>query len=149
MIQEAEVQRIGLLEPNMIFGCWPGILRSLDKIPHFWDLYTPESIFELATKGKMQIWLIGDDTDIELLILTEVIQMPRARILRLMAASGDNLETYEDRLHDVFEGYAKIQDCARIEIIGRPGWKRKFKRFRDPSYDMVVVSRAVETRSVQ
>jgi hypothetical protein len=142
-------QKVGLLEPQQVFECWNGVLSALNKVPHFWDYYTPESLLTMAVKGKVQVWLIGDERDVELTVVTSVVEYPNIKVLWIMAASGEKIDVYSERLHDVFEGYAKLQGCSRIEIRGRGGWLKKFGKFRDPSYDYIVISRAVETRSVQ
>lgn len=145
---EQKEQRIGLLEMEHFVFLWVSIVEALDRIPHFWEYYTKEWFYEMCAKGNIQVWAVGDEKTVDAIIVTEVVQFPAMKVLRLLGASGENLDTYSDRLQDVFDGFAKMQGCTRIELVGRPGWVRKFRALRGESYDYVVMSRPVgEQRS--
>ena len=143
MLEESREQKIGLLGLDQFEVCWPAILQSLEAIPHFWEFYTQEFFFEAVARGSMQVWAIGGDHGVDVIITTEVVQYPKMKVFRLMGASGEGLDFYSERLQNVFDGFAKMQGCERIELIGRPGWIRKFRHLRGSSFDYVVMSTPV------
>jgi hypothetical protein len=144
--EERREQRIGLMEREHFVPCWDGIVKALERIPHFWEYHTPEWAFDAAIRGTLQVWAVGDDRGIDLFILTMIVEYPRCRVLRLLGASGEGLDSHLSRLQDVFEKYAEIQKCEKIEIIGRFGWARKFKKLWGTSFDCVVMTRPVASR---
>lgn len=146
MIEQNIERRIGLLSMEHFEICWGSIRQSLEGIPHFWEYYTQEWFFEQCAKGNIQVWACGSDRGVDLIVVTEVVQFPAMRVLRLMGASGEGLEKHVDRLQDVFDGFAKMQNCSRIELVGRPGWIRKFRSLRGQSYDYIVMSRPVDAQ---
>ena len=143
---KTQEQRVGLMEREHLVPCWQGILRALEDIPHFWDYYTKEWLFDQTMKNAVQVWAVGDDRGIDVFVLTMIVEYPKCRVLRLLGASGEGLDAYLDKLQDVFDGYAEIQKCEKLEIIGRAGWLRKFRKLSGVSYDCVVMTRPIESR---
>lgn len=139
---------IELLDPLRIEHYWPQIEAELRTVPHLWeDRWRPEHFFQMAMSGHSQIWAVGTERDIELIAFTQVNVFPVARMLWVSLVFGKLSENDEalDRLNAVLEGFALMQNCARIEGEGRPGWERKLRRF-GATRTRVVVSREVRGR---
>jgi len=81
--------------------------------------YTIEDVEQMITEGKAQMWPNGDSV-----IVTEVIQYPRAKHLHLFLAGG-SLEELDALLPEVLE-WGKAQGCDRVTLSGRRGWERSF-----------------------
>jgi hypothetical protein len=141
MISEQVESRIGLMAPQDFVPRWASICEELGNIPHFWEYYTPEWAMQRAVEGGLQVWAAGDSQGVDLLILTMIVEYPRIRTLRLLGASGEGLDSHLERLQDVFDGYAAIQKCEKIEIVGRFGWARKFRKLLGVSFDCVTMTR--------
>lgn len=143
MIATEGEQRVGLLGPSEFHLCWESILQSLEAIPHFWEYYTKEWFYERVCQGSIQVWAIGSEKKVDMIVTTEIVQYPAMKVFRLMGASGKGLDLYAEKLHDIFDGFAAMQDCQRVEFVGRRGWLKKFGPFWGSTYDYIVMSRPV------
>lgn len=54
--------------------------------------------------------------------VTEIVDYPRATVLRLWLAGGDLDELRE--MHDAACEWGKAQGCDMVQILGREGWAR-------------------------
>ena len=85
------------------------------------EAYTIQDIEDMIATGKAQMW--PGETSI---IITEIINYPRAKHLHLFLAGG-NLEELESMLPEIIE-WGKTQNCDRVSLSGRRGWERSFLR---------------------
>lgn len=78
-----------------------------------------EDILDMCLSGKAQLWL-GEKSA----VVTEINVYPELNACRIFLAAGDKREL-RDRLRPQIELWAKNrQNCTRMEIVGRRGWKR-------------------------
>lgn len=90
------------------------------------DTHTLEDIKAAIDAKIAQLWAGRDSV-----IVTELIGFPRKRVCRIWLAAGDMDELTGEMLPDV-EDWAKAEGCATVEIIGRKGWTRVLKGYREP-----------------
>jgi len=79
---------------------------------------------ELAT-GLMLLWLGMDGPTI---ISAGVTQLTTDGVCTLVAYGGRR----EDHLMETIESYARDEGCKKVRVIGREGWKRVLKQYRQP-----------------
>lgn len=133
---------MGLVDPDDLILYTEEIVDAIRVMPHFFEYFTVEWVFEQARKKLLQVWVLGGEGTVDLVILTQINVFPAARVFQVIGAAGRKLETHLDRISDVFDKVAEMHDCSRIEVLGRPGWARKLRSFK-AEYDYVVLSRAV------
>lgn len=84
------------------------------------DTHTVRDVVEMILDNRAQIWIVGNA-----LIVTEVLQFPRKRVLRFWLATGNG----EDCIavsRRVLE-WGKEQGCDLAMITGRRGWVRALR----------------------
>jgi len=69
-----------------------------------------------------------EDTPLGALV-TRLEEYPNARMLNYLYVGGDDMASWHQEMLDSLERFAKDNDCAGMEIIGRKGWERFMKKF--------------------
>ena len=109
---------LGLLVPPTLEPYAEDLQKALDLGG---EAYTIQDIEDMIATGKAQMW--PGETSV---IVTEIIQYPRAKHLHLFLAGG-NLDELESMLPEIIE-WGKTQGCNRVSLSGRRGWERSFLR---------------------
>ena len=80
-------------------------------------------------RGDAQLW-----TDAEAAVVTEIVIYPRRKVLRAWLAGG----AYEGirRIENQVVPWAKEYGCQEIQIVGRLGWRRRLKDYRESAVTM-------------
>lgn len=100
------------------------------------DVYTIADVEQMIAEGKAQVWP-GEDS----VIVTEVIDYPRARHLHLFLAGG-NLEELEAMLPEILD-WGREQGCNRATLSGRRGWERSFLRDQGWRPNLVIMEKEI------
>jgi hypothetical protein len=115
---------VSLLPTNHVDHYWENILDMLDKVPHTWEEWTKESLYERIIDGNIQVWGLGTSKAHRAFMFTQIAMYPAKRVLEVIWFCGEGtLENVLDILDATGTRFAQIQNCSHIEIIGRPGWK--------------------------
>ena len=115
------------------------VLLSRDQIVEHWHLVKPILQTALdhgvgeskladylmhALELKAQIWVILDkDGLIVCAAITQFIDYSSQRSLHIVAIGGVGLKEWADQYY-VVEGFARDNNCSRVEMWGRKGWER-------------------------
>lgn len=93
------------------------------------DTHTLGDVLGLLKSGDAQLW-----TDREAAVVTEIVIYPRKKVLRAWLASGkyEGIRRIEDRVIP----WAKDYGCQEIQIVGRLGWRRRLKDYRESAVTM-------------
>lgn len=86
---------------------------------------------ELAC-GLMLLWLGVDGPEIVSAGITQL----SGGVCTLVAYGGRR----EDHLMETIENYARDEGCKKVRVIGREGWKRVLKQYRQP---YIVLEKAI------
>lgn len=81
--------------------------------------YTPEDVLHAVINGKMQLWREGES-----LIVTQLIEEPRALRLHFFLAVGDMQEI--QKLYPRVEAWGRTMGATSATFVGRKGWARTF-----------------------
>jgi hypothetical protein len=128
---------------------WKNISEMLEKVPHTWREWTMESLYERAMNGNIQVWGIGPPHGHKAFMFTQLARFPAMRILEVIWFCGEGaLEDGLDILDAVGTRFAQIQECDRIDIMGRQGWK-PFAEAHGFKLSRVVYSRDVPKERIQ
>jgi hypothetical protein len=94
--------------------------------------YMPKDIFDSILKKKMQLWISwnGKTNVVEAAIVTEIIDYPRLRSCRYFLAGGTNMKSWFNPMKEQIEQWAIQNNCQRIELVGRKGWVKWLKDYK-------------------
>lgn len=125
---EAEAR---ILSPEEWTVYWPQISVQLDTIPQWWEPYWTKDFINSAVMSQgWQAWGFGDYNKVNLIVLTQIIIYPGARVLQMMLAFGNNLAMCAPLIDASLFRFAMEAECEYAEIVGREGWVQYFPRFR-------------------
>ena len=105
---------------------WPlvkeHVQSALDRNHNFRN---HSDVKQSCIEGKEQLWVITDKEDnIHGVCITAIIKQANYNIGVVRIATGHDLPLWVDKIKD-FEQWAFHNcNCKKIEIYGRPGWKR-------------------------
>ena len=94
--------------------------------------YMPKDIFDSLLKKKMQLWISWNvkTNNVEAAIVTEIIDYPRLRSCRYFLAGGTNMKSWFNPIKEQIEQWAIKNKCQRIELVGRKGWVKWLKDYK-------------------
>ena len=96
----------------------PFIKRVLSKIDLY---YTIEFLKKSLLCAEMQLWTSLEGTQIKSVCITQIQIHPKYKFLDIVMYAGElNSSKYLKQV----EQWAKSQECTKIKITGRRGWKR-------------------------
>lgn len=104
-------------------------IRSALK--HAGDTHSLEDVVELLNSGEAKLYCTKNST-----IVTQEFEYPKAKQLHFWLAGGDLKEIIKNGREIAAD--AKKRGFSKVSIIGRPGWKRRLKGFRQAG---VILSR--------
>jgi hypothetical protein len=113
-----------------VLAHWPQIEAHLCKATERTGCYEPIDLLRLAFAGAVGIWLCEGAAmgwggkNIEAVVVTEVKQYPRKRILDILFAGGGNMAKWMPELRAAIDKHAREMGCDHIASICRPGWVR-------------------------
>ena len=116
-------------------------LVSVDKVASIWEEVYPllekaqvyaageldtQDFFEMVENGDMQLWIAEDDGGIFAMMLTEFVQYPRKKVMRIVSIGGKEMNRWM-KYFPALEAAALSVGCTGFEIFGRKGWLRVLK----------------------
>lgn len=99
--------------------CWPWLEATLSA-----EGYGFGDVLTLCAKGEAQLWPFDGAA-----ALTQLLDCPTGRAVRVWAAGGNR--EYLEAAQDSLEEWARGAGAARLEIVGRRGWLRALKGYRE------------------
>lgn len=116
-----------LISTDQVAGAWPAVKHFVERaLADGPGRITADDVEEQLRAGGMQLWtLITSEGEPEVLavLVTEIIDYPRKRVLDLAFMAGDRMELWLAAL-PALEAWAVTQGIEQIQIQGRPGWER-------------------------
>lgn len=142
--------RMELLEGEHFLKHWPSIRQMMNLIPHTWPDITQDSVEHRALGGQLQVWGVGGEDAINMVLFSQITVYSSGRVLEIFWGAGTgNIHLMAGDVVDyTLDEFAKIQECHRIDIVGREGWERILKP-RGFKRTAIVLSRPVIHRGMQ
>ena len=115
-----------LFKPEEIDKIWPlvkdKVQAALNRNHNFRD---HTDVKENCKNGVEQLWVIADKKDnVHGVCITQIMQQPNYNVGLVRIATGHDLPLWVDKINE-FENWAEKKfNCKKIEIYGRPGWKK-------------------------
>ena len=97
----------------------------LAALEHAGDTHTEHDILDLLRNDQAQFWPAENSA-----MVTEIVGYPNGSHCRIWLAGGEYDELRElerDRLIP----WARQRGCRRIELVGRKGWARRLKDYKE------------------
>ena len=108
---------------------WPAIERQLDFIPQYWSFWwTKDAIYGLTMDGTFQCWGAGTETELKMVMFSQVAHYPANTILQVFLAFGTGIDEVTSGVVETFRRFAVERGCTGVEVTGRPGWETKLKK---------------------
>ncbi len=122
------------IQPQSIELIWP-LVKDLVQKPVNQNLgeFNLEDVYNWLTNGYMHLWIIGNEEEILVAVVTEFVAYPRETRLRIVLAGGkkNNMDKWFDIFWDKdseIHKFAKRNNVKRFEVCGRDGWLRVLAR---------------------
>lgn len=124
MDKAVDTQTVVLLSNGQFQANWKEIEERLDADPSLWELnFTKEELVDLVLRGAVQVWVVDDiNGPIKTVFMTEIIQSPNVRRLRICWLWGEDVEKSLEVMSSTIDKVAALGGCERIEVSGRKGW---------------------------
>jgi hypothetical protein len=123
-VDEADDIVVELPTLEVIALSWPVIEPILKRATDRTTGYEPIDILLMVMQGRMSMLVIRDGGQIVAVVITEVRQFPRSRVLEVPFIAGSGLYRWHRQLLDMVDTQARLAGCADVMGFMRPGWQR-------------------------
>jgi len=96
--------------------------------------YQSSDIKKFLLARKCQLWVAAEGKEILAVCVTEIVNYPRKKYVRVMILTGEQKEKWLMEYKNGIEGWAREVGCDGVESLARKGWSKIFK-----DYDMTHV----------
>ena len=91
-------------------------------------------IYDYLCKDLMQCWIMFGSDELEEnkvfgVCVGRIAELPNYSQYEMIICTGKRRELWEDNLVNEVTNFAKHNDCKRLSIMARPGWKRVSKQW--------------------
>lgn len=100
---------------------------------------TLEATEACVLSGMALLWVAWSNRAIVAAAVTELLVMPRHKVC-IVAAGAGNGKAGPEFLRQV-ECYARAEGCQLVRVMGRRGWQRRLKDYRQP---WIVLEKRIE-----
>ena len=120
------VRQLLLVPPDLLDHVWPHVQPLLMEGKKYWEEWaTIESIYKGIAEGRMQLWLMNDDEEFMLAMLSEILESPVRKTLQITWLGGQDLGKAQELFLDYVELWASREGVSRVSLHGRKGLVRK------------------------
>lgn len=117
------------LSADQIDDFWPAVEPLLQVFEKHCQEMSSAQIREAAKASRQQIFGLGDEDNVYGVAVTEIQETVRGKVCLIVVGcgmAGKGWLVLLDRIHE----WAKEIGCIAVRIIGRKGWSRYDRRFR-------------------
>lgn len=126
--------------PEYVNSVWEDIAPLLEKaLNRSNGELGLEDVYKCLIEATMQAGLCVVDHELAAVIVTEIVDYPKKRAVRLILGGGSHLHEWAPALDDAMQARAEEVGADLIEIWGRPGWMRFLNNFWDHAKTRAVV----------
>ena len=128
--------KVALVGSEDIGMIWDEVVPLIEKaLVHAEGELVPGDIRKHLDSGDLRLWVALKDKDVIASMVTEIIQYPRKKIVRVITVAGKDMSMWYEFL-PMLEGYAIRKGCSSLEAWTRKGMTRKLKDWKH-SYDII------------
>jgi|TARA_R100000687_G_C6321948_1_gene105460 hypothetical protein len=120
-----------LVMPEDVAYVWDKVHPFLDRVQeHTEGELNSEDFLEPLTHGDMQLWIFTKDNEVHSVMVTQIIDYPQKKILRVISLAGESFEEIK-YFQENLEVFALKMECSALELWGRKGWKKLLPDWND------------------
>lgn len=109
---------------------WPLVqFMVMQGLKHSGNTYNAQDVKEELIHGSMQLFIAfgsddGTENKLFMVCVSRMTDHPQKRQLEVVLLAGKKRELWEDNITLYLEEIAMANDCHRVCILARPGWKK-------------------------
>jgi len=107
---------------NEIAQCWPIIEPILERATRRIRGYEPIDILQLVMLGRQSMFLVRDLGRLVAVVVTEVREFPRCRVLEVPFIAGSGVRRWFRPVLDALDAQAEALGCVDLCGWDRKGW---------------------------
>ena len=125
--QPGQPCNVALVAADKVASIWEEVYPLLDMAQVYaaGELDT-QDYFAMIENGDMQLWIAENDGGIFAMMLTEFVQYPRKKVMRIVSIGGKEMNRWM-KYFPALEAAALSVGCTGFEVFGRKGWLRVLK----------------------
>ena len=128
--------KLALVEAEDVDMVWGDVSPLIEKaLLHAEGELIPDDIKKHLDTSELRLWVALENKDVIASMVTEIVQYPRKKIVRVITLAGKDMSMWYDFL-PMLEGYAIRNGCSSLEAWTRKGMTRKLKDWKH-SYDII------------
>jgi hypothetical protein len=128
--------KVALVEAEDVDMVWGDVSPLIEKaLLHAEGELIPDDIKKHLDTSELRLWVALENKDVIASMVTEIVQYPRKKIVRVITLAGKDMSMWYDFL-PMLEGYAIRNGCSSLEAWTRKGMTRKLKDWKH-SYDII------------
>ena len=105
---------------------WQQVAPMLDAaLPYAQGRFTLQGIYDDLEDGSKDLWAFYRGAEIIGAVVTVYTDFPALKLCTVLLCGGNDIDEWKDQGLDAIERAALRDGCSQIEIVGRPGWRRK------------------------
>ena len=95
-------------------------------MPHSEGELNPEDFYDAIYEREMQLWVAVDGDELLASMVTQIVNYPRKRIMRIISIAGKSMEEWIEYM-PIIEDWALEHGGVSLECWGRKGWLKVLK----------------------
>ena len=115
---------------------WADVAPLFERFERATGEISAEQVRSGAQAEQLQVWGLQDADGVHLVVLTEIATTPKGLVCTIRAAIGEARVGLQARLLGEIGAWARALGCVCVRLVGRKGWLRRFRRFRQTAVVM-------------
>jgi hypothetical protein len=120
---------LACVDPAQVEKIWPHVAHLIRRAMERGGMGRFDDVERDVLGANAYLWLAIDEGAVLAAAVTQVTQQQDHRLCIIVACGGRDFTRW-GYLIEGLEDYARAENCARIEIAGRPGWLRLLPDYR-------------------
>lgn len=117
--------RAGLVSPKDAVKIWDKVSPMLQRVVDQTEgELQPKDFLHNIVNKHMHLWIVIEKQNIVIVVITQIINYPNKKILRIIALAGKNFKEAYNQFNSMIESFAIESGCSGLELWGRKGWKK-------------------------
>jgi hypothetical protein len=120
---------LGCVDPAQVSKIWPHVSHLIRRAMDRGGMGRFEDVQRDVLTANAYLWLAVESGSVLAAAVTQVTQQADHRLCTIVACGGLGWTRWGGLIEGL-ESYARAENCQRIEIAGRPGWRKRLPDYR-------------------
>jgi hypothetical protein len=117
------------VDPAQVAAIWPHVAHLVRRAMERGRMGRFADVQRDVLGANAYLWLAIAQGDVLAAAVTQVTQENDHRLCTIVACGGRDFARWGGLIEGL-EDYARAEGCARVEIAGRPGWRKRLPGYR-------------------